>query len=130
MSSPSTESSPSTDGAPPQPTRLTGVEAAKVHLTFSLAIAVCIAAFWFELGRALSGNSLSWAYVFEWPLFAVFAGYTWRTALYGGRKRRKPPKPVVVKPEHEAMLKAWQDHLRQMADDERAAQSPDTDTRT
>jgi hypothetical protein len=30
-----------------------------------------------QLHRALSGNSLSWAYTFEWPLFAIFAGYFW-----------------------------------------------------
>ncbi|MCL2581752.1 MAG: hypothetical protein FWE35_04780 [Streptosporangiales bacterium] len=27
--------------------------------------------------RALGGNGLSWAYVFEWPLFAVFAVVFW-----------------------------------------------------
>ena len=26
-----------------------------------------------QLHRALSGNELSWAYTFEWPLFAIFA---------------------------------------------------------
>ena len=30
-----------------------------------------------QLHRALSGNSLSWAYTFEWPLFAIFAVYFW-----------------------------------------------------
>ena len=30
-----------------------------------------------QLGRALSGNTLSWAYTFEWPLFAGYAIYIW-----------------------------------------------------
>jgi hypothetical protein len=30
-----------------------------------------------QLRRALSGNTLSWAYTFEWPLFAGYACYMW-----------------------------------------------------
>lgn len=30
-----------------------------------------------QLHRAESGNSLSWAYTFEWPLFAIFAVLFW-----------------------------------------------------
>jgi hypothetical protein len=30
-----------------------------------------------QLHRAESGNSLSWAYTFEWPLFAIFAVVFW-----------------------------------------------------
>ncbi len=30
-----------------------------------------------QLDRALGGNTLSWAYTFEWPLFAVYAIYVW-----------------------------------------------------
>jgi hypothetical protein len=30
-----------------------------------------------QLHRAESGNSLSWAYTFEWPLFAIFAVAFW-----------------------------------------------------
>ena len=32
---------------------------------------------WWQLTRAISGNDLSWAYVFEWPLFAGYAVYMW-----------------------------------------------------
>ncbi len=31
--------------------------------------------------RALSGNGLSWAYTFEWPLFAVFAVVFWARTI-------------------------------------------------
>ena len=30
-----------------------------------------------QLSRALDGNTLSWAYTFEWPLFAAYAIYVW-----------------------------------------------------
>ena len=30
-----------------------------------------------QLHRALAGNGLSWAYTFEWPLFAIFAVVFW-----------------------------------------------------
>jgi hypothetical protein len=110
--------------APATPPRLTGIEAAKVHATFGLAVCLCAVAFWFELHRALGGNGLSWAYVFEWPLFAAFAAYMWWTVLHGGRRERRPPKPATVKPEHVAMLAAWQAHLRQMAEDEATGADP------
>jgi hypothetical protein len=34
-----------------------------------------------QLHRALSGNELSWAYTFEWPLFAVAGAYFWVRTL-------------------------------------------------
>jgi len=34
-----------------------------------------------QLHRALAGNTLSWAYTFEWPLFAIFAVYFWVKSL-------------------------------------------------
>ena len=37
----------------------------------------------FEVLRALGGNTLSWAYVFEWPIFAGFAIYMWWNLLHG-----------------------------------------------
>jgi hypothetical protein len=99
----------------PRGTRLTGSEAAKLHLTLALALALCIAAFWFEVRRALGGNELSWAYVFEWPIFAVFAVYMWWTTLHQNRRRARAAQPKVVAPEHVQMLKNWQEHLRTMA---------------
>jgi len=111
----------------PSAARLTGVEAAKVHVTLVLVLALCISAFVFEVRRALGGNELSWAYVFEWPLFAVFALYMWWTTLRQtrGKKAAAPPAPKVVAPEHVEMLKNWQEHLRSMASAEAEAQRTD-----
>ncbi len=110
-------------------TRLTGSEAVRLHLTLVVVVALCLAAFWFEVRRALGGNELSWAYVFEWPIFAGFACYMWWITLHQTRgKRRATPAPKVVAPEHVQMLKNWQEHLRTMAASEAesapAAQPP------
>ena len=32
---------------------------------------------WWQFERAYNGNTLSWAYTFEWPLFAGYAIYVW-----------------------------------------------------
>jgi hypothetical protein len=34
-----------------------------------------------QLRRAESGNALSWAYTFEWPLFAIFAVVFWAKTI-------------------------------------------------
>jgi hypothetical protein len=108
-------------------TRLTGHDAVKLHLTLAGGLALCIAAFYFELLRALGGNSLSWAYVFEWPLFAVFAVYMWWKTLHPNRRPRRPTKAPTVAPEHVEMLKAWQEHRRRMAAAETESRAAETE---
>jgi hypothetical protein len=46
-----------------------------------------------QLHRALSGNGLSWAYTFEWPLFAIFGVVFWARTI---RDEFRPP--VVAQP--------------------------------
>jgi hypothetical protein len=41
-----------------------------------------------QLHRALSGNGLSWAYTFEWPLFAIFGVVFWARTI---RDEFRPP---------------------------------------
>ena len=53
----------------------------RIHAGLALALAICIPLFVFEVNRALEGNTLSWAYVFEWPLFAAYAVYLWHQLL-------------------------------------------------
>ena len=107
------------EGAGVGGSRLRGPDALRVHLTLAFGLALCSSAFWFELGRALGGNSLSWAYVFEWPLFAVFAVYMWWNVLHGGRSTRRSAarsratRPAVA-PEYAGMLEAWEAHRREL----------------
>jgi hypothetical protein len=88
--------------------RLHGREALRLHLTLGVGLALCIAAFWFELGRALGGNGLSWAYVFEWPLLAAFAIYMWWQFLHPGREKR-PRKQKTLDPSFNSMLERWEE---------------------
>ena len=103
-------------GGPSGPDGLRGAEAAKTHLALAVGLTICVAAFWFELDRALAGNGLSWAYVFEWPLFAVFAVYMWWNVLYRDRAvRRRAPRPEpALDPRYAGMLEAWEAHQREL----------------
>jgi len=59
-----------------------------------------------QFHRALAGNGLSWAYTFEWPLFAVFAVVFWaRTIRDEFRIRRgEIPDPRAVAAAEEESL--------------------------
>jgi DNA-binding transcriptional regulator of glucitol operon len=52
-----------------------------------------------QLHRAESGNSLSWAYTFEWPLFAIFAVVFWVKTI-----RDEAHPPVQAKPMRDAFV--------------------------
>ncbi len=45
-----------------------------------------------QFRRAIAGNGLSWAYTFEWPIFAIFGAVFWvktvRDELHPARPRR------------------------------------------
>lgn len=47
------------------------------HALAWLGVAACLALGWWQAGRALEGNMLSWAYTFEWPVFAIFIIVIW-----------------------------------------------------
>jgi hypothetical protein len=88
-----------------------GSSALRTHLTLGVGLAICAAAFWIELHRALGGNELSWAYVFEWPLLGVFAVYMWWRVLHPEQRPRRS-KVTATAPEYETMLAAWEEHRR------------------
>jgi hypothetical protein len=48
-----------------------------MHVTLLILLPAFAWLTWWQLGRALGGNTLSWAYTFEWPLFAGYAIYVW-----------------------------------------------------
>lgn len=47
------------------------------HLTALVVVPGCLALGWWQLQRALAGNTLSWAYTVEWPFFAAYGAYMW-----------------------------------------------------
>jgi hypothetical protein len=71
--------------------------------------AFAVVAFWgmcwlgdWQLHRALAGNALSWAYVFEWPLFAVMGAVFWAKTIRDEYRIRTgqvaPPDEVHLPP--------------------------------
>jgi hypothetical protein len=103
--------------------RLTSATAIKTHLTLFVGLALCTAAFIFELGRAEGGNELSWAYVFEWPLLALFAVYMWWKLLHPGFTFRRAREKPAIAPEYEGMLQAWQGEVAKLETRRRAEEA-------
>lgn len=48
-----------------------------MHVTLLILLPTFALLTKWQLDRALGGNTLSWAYTFEWPLFALYALYVW-----------------------------------------------------
>ena len=48
-----------------------------LHVVTLLLVSSFILAAWWQYECAVGGNGLSWAYVFEWPAFAIYAIYMW-----------------------------------------------------
>ena len=81
----------------------------KINLGLFLAELICLPAFVFELKRALGGNTLSWAYVFEWPLLGGYAVYMWKKLLQD--ERGEESRPPVVFDEEDPDLDAMNAYL-------------------
>ena len=121
-----TEKVPDEGSAKEVTSRLTSASAIKTHLILVVGLALCAVAFWFELSRAEGGNELSWAYVFEWPLLALFAIYMWWKILHPGFTIRRPREKPGVAPEYQRMLEAWEGEVRKLEMDRKSqeCQSP------
>lgn len=82
----------------------------RIHSGLILAEILCVSGFLVELFRAESGNGLSWAYVFEWPLFGGYAVYMWRKLLKESREGISAPfnssLPDVALKEYNAYLQS------------------------
>jgi hypothetical protein len=48
-----------------------------LHVVLLAVVPTFLALCDWQVHRALSGNELSWAYVFEWPFFAGYAVFVW-----------------------------------------------------
>jgi hypothetical protein len=65
-----------------------------MHATLLVLLPVCAALCDWQVHRALSGNGLSWAYVFEWPFFAGYGIYVWWKLVHDQMTRAAPEAPV------------------------------------
>ncbi len=48
-----------------------------LHLALIAWVALCGLAAWWQVGRAIGGNSLSYMYSIEWPVFGVLGVLGW-----------------------------------------------------
>ncbi len=116
--------------------------AVKLHVVILIVVPAFLALCLWQISRALGGNSLSWAYVFEWPLFAAYAVYMWwrfvheaapdgspgdtaaadpggQDAAAAGHAPPAPETPEELK--EDAEMAAYNDYLAQLAEKDKAA---------
>jgi hypothetical protein len=71
------------------------------HTVMVLAVAAMLGLGAWQLSRATGGNTLSWAYTIQWPIFAGFVVVLWwrevRRALRGEATPATPPRPAAVR---------------------------------
>ena len=65
--------------------------ALKLHAVILVVVPAFMALCVWQITRALGGNSLSWAYVFEWPIFAGYAVYMWWRFVHEAAEDMQPP---------------------------------------
>jgi DNA-binding transcriptional regulator of glucitol operon len=115
--------------------------ALKLHVVILIVVPAFLALCLWQVSRALGGNSLSWAYVFEWPLFAAYAIYMWWRFVHeaapdgspgdaaavdsGGQRAATGPAPMPAAetPEQlraDADLAAYNDYLARLAERDKA----------
>ena len=58
------------------------------HFLVVVFVSVCLLAGRWQLHAALGGNTLSWAYTVEWPVFAVIAVIAWWHLIHEERDAR------------------------------------------
>jgi hypothetical protein len=91
----------------------------RIHFGLFLAELICVPAFIFEISRALGGNKLSWAYVFEWPFLGIYAIYMWRKMLKEerGEVAKSKTKGQVIEAD-DPELAAWNAYLAKVHEGE------------
>ena len=102
--------------------------ALKLHAVILVVVPAFMALCVWQIYRAVDGNSLSWAYVFEWPLLGLFAVYMWWKLLHPGFTFRRAREKPSVAPEYEGMLKAWQGEVAKLEMNRRAEEAGKTPT--
>ena len=111
--------------------------AVKLHVVILIVVPAFLALCLWQVSRALGGNSLSWAYVFEWPIFAAYAVYMWWRFVHEAAEDESPPQPAEADPggrtdaasapaptpeeaKEDAELAAYNKYLAQLAEQDKA----------
>jgi hypothetical protein len=71
-----------------------------LHLAFVVVAGGCLLAGWWQIHRAMAGNTLSYLYSAEWPAFAVVAGIGWWQMFHD------TPEDLAKRKAHHARVRA------------------------
>jgi hypothetical protein len=67
-----------------------------MHAALLVLVPACVVLCVWQVRRALSGNELSWAYVFEWPFFAAYGVYVWWKLVHDQPRARSAASPTPL----------------------------------
>jgi len=101
--------------------------ALKLHAVILIVVPGFLALCLWQVSRAIDGNTLSWAYVFEWPLFAGYAVYMWWRLVHEAPEGTPPPASAgdpaarEQQEKEDAELAAYNEYLAQLAEQDEAA---------
>ena len=87
---------------------------ARLHAGLAAATVLCTTAFVVEILRALGGNTLSWAYVFEWPVLLGYGIYMWHRLVREERGDADGRLAAPAVDEDDAALAAWNRYLSEL----------------
>jgi hypothetical protein len=78
----------------------TSGRAVSLHVALVIFVPGCVALTWWQVTRALGGNTLSWVYTFEWPIFGAYAIYMWWKLVHDAPTAEAPARdgPVAEEP--------------------------------
>ncbi|WP_328466144.1 hypothetical protein OHA21_45475 [Actinoplanes sp. NBC_00393] len=66
------------------------------HFVALVLTAGCLGLGWWQFSRAAEGNSVSWGYMFQWPVFGGFVVFIWYREVQVARRRaRGETEPVA-----------------------------------
>lgn len=90
-----------------------------MHVALVVLVPACALLCNWQVHRALSGNDLSWAYVFEWPFFAGYGVYMWWRLVHDQMPPAGTPSGATVPglapdPEADAELEAYNRYLAEL----------------
>jgi hypothetical protein len=71
-----------------------------LHLAFLVIATGCLIAAWWQIHRAMAGNTLSYLYSVEWPAFVVVAGIGWWQMFHD------TPADIAARKAHHARARA------------------------